>query len=84
METSTSSLTSRTRPSAPVFVVREPLPRDADHMCEEDRRRFVNIAFDAARERLRAYRLLCTAGKAFYEQRCAREGGFEGELPNRI
>ena len=58
-------------------MVRDPAPREVGKMDEDDRRRFVHVALDAARERLRAYRLLCTAAKAFYAQRHVRddEGG---------
>ena len=58
----------RVAPTAPAFMVREVAPRDAGHMCDEDRRRFVRVALDAARERLRAYRLVCASAQSFYAQ----------------
>ena len=68
------ALAPRTTPMAPNFMVREPETRDVGPMCDEDRRRFVHIALDAARERLRAYRLVCTAAQGFYAERCGCGG----------
>lgn len=70
------ALVPRAAPTAPAFMVRDAAPRDAGHMCDEDRRRFVHVALDAARERLRAYRLVCTAAQSFYAQHhgcCAQD-----------
>jgi hypothetical protein len=50
-------------------------------MCDEDRRRFVHIALDSARERLRAYRLVCIAAQGFYLQRCGCDA--EAREPKR-
>jgi len=85
METPTArtedALAPRIAPTAPSFMVREPAAREVGHMCDEDRRRFVHIALDAARERLRAYRLVCTAAQGFYAERCGRNA--EERQPKR-
>lgn len=63
------ALVPRIVQTAPAFMVRDPAARNIGHVCDEDRRRLVHIALDAARERLRAYRLVCSAAQSFYTQR---------------
>jgi hypothetical protein len=75
------ALMPRPAPTAPNFMVREPAAREVGHMCDEDRRRFVHIALDSARERLRAYRLVCIAAQGFYLQRCGCDA--EAREPKR-
>jgi len=48
---------------ASVSVV--PVARSVGRMDNTDRRTFVGVALDAARERVRAYRLVCLGARAF-------------------
>lgn len=69
-----NALAPRRAPVGPDLVANEPAPRNVGQMGPEDRTRFVHFAIDAARERLRAYRVVCVAAQCFYAQ---RGGGVE-------
>lgn len=68
------ALANRQPPVAPKLTMRPPTPRHAPDMCEADRRMFVQVAMDSARERLRSYRLACLGAKGFYDHYCAGLG----------